>query len=171
MGKPVDPDRDSALYGERLRERIYVGFTALAVLLALSVHADDADAGQAALTLAVTVVGVAIAGLGADLIAHTVAHSAMPGPEEIWQMVRVAAGALLSIVLPLVLIGLSALGLLRLGVALTISEYVLLVTFGVIALVALRRVEVRLWQRVLLVTVMMAIGLFAVVLELLAHLL
>ena len=32
---------DSAWFAERLRERVYVGFTVLAVLLALSAHADE----------------------------------------------------------------------------------------------------------------------------------
>ena len=161
---------ETVWYGERLRERVYVGFTVLAVLLALSAHADDVDPGIAALTLFITVAGVLLAGFGADLIAHTVAHEAVPGRAELRQMLRVATGALLSVVVPLILIGLAGLGVFRLGRALAISQIVILVTFGVIAVIALRRVHLPLWQRAVLVAALIAVGLFAVTLEYLAHL-
>lgn len=172
MEDPADTGRnDSAWYTARLRERVYVGFTVLAVLLALSAHAHETDHVVAALTLFITVAGVLLAGLGADLIAHTVAHSAVPGRAEIGQMARVAGGGLISVVVPLVLIGLSGLGVIRLNVALTISQIVILVTFGVIAVIALYRVHLPLWQRAVLVAALVAVGVFAVVLELVAHLL
>lgn len=162
---------DSAWFAERLRERVYVGFTVLAVLLALSAHADELAPQAAALTLAITVAGVLLAGFAADLVAHTVAHSAAPRGPELRQMVRTAGGAVLSAVTPLVLIGLSALGVMPLPLALNIAQFVILITFGVIALIALRHVQLPLWQRALLVAALMAVGLVAVLLELLAHLL
>ncbi|AYG02322.1 hypothetical protein [Gryllotalpicola protaetiae] len=172
MAEPAETGTErNESYAERLRERVYVGFTALAVLLALSSHAHELSAGAAALTLFITVAGVLLAGLGADLIAYTVAHSAVPGRSELRQFLRVARGGLASVAVPLVLIGLAGLGVMRLPRALAISQVVLLVTFGVIALVALRRVRLPLWQRILLVAVLMAVGAFAVVLELVAHLL
>ncbi|WP_460809913.1 hypothetical protein [Microlunatus endophyticus] len=148
-----------------------MGFTVLAVLLALSIHAEQTAPGMAALTLFITVLGILLAGLGADLIAYTVAHAAVPDRREVGQMIRVAGGALLSVVVPMILIGLSGLGVIRLARALTISQIVIMVTLGVIALIALRRVPLPLWQRAALVATLMAIGAFAVVLELVAHLL
>ena len=162
-----EPER----YAERLRERVYVGFTALAVLLALSTHAHDLAPAAAATTLFITVLGVLLAGFGADLVAYVVAHSAVPGWAEVRQMVRVALGGLTSVAVPLVLIGLAGLGVMRLPRALAVSQVVLLVTFGVIGLVALRRVRLPLWQRAALIAALIAVGVLAVLLEYAAHLL
>lgn len=173
MAQPAattDP-KEAELYAGRLRERVYVGFTALAVLFALSTHAHEIAPGQAALTLFVTVLGVLLAGLAADLIAHTVAHSAVPDGNEVRQMVRVATGGLISVAVPLILIGLAGLRVLSLDRALAVAQVVLVITFGLIALIALRRVTLPLWQRTLLVAALMAVGLLAVILELAAHLL
>lgn len=162
-----EPER----FAERLRERVYVGFTALAVLLALSAHAHETAPAAAAKTLFITVLGVLLAGFGADLVAYVVAHSAVPRWAEVRQMVRVGLGGLASVALPLVLIGLAGLGVMPLPRALAVSQLVLLVTFGVIALVALRRVRIPLWQRILLIAALMAVCALAVLLEYAAHLL
>ena len=75
--KPETPDQ----LADRLKERVYVTFTALAVLIALTSHGAPPSAGSAALSLVLTTLGVLLAGFAADVIAHSTIHSALPtGP-------------------------------------------------------------------------------------------
>lgn len=168
--KPA-PDQDELeKSAERLKERVYVTFTALAVLMALSMHADTETPGRAALTLFITVLGVLLASFCADLVAHTVVHQHLPGRVDLRHMIKVGTGALGAVTLPLLLIGAAGLGLFGLPAALKVGQVVLIVTLGALAFIALRRVQLPLVQRVLLVAALAAVGTLAVALELVAHL-
>ncbi|MEU3298825.1 MULTISPECIES: hypothetical protein [unclassified Streptomyces] len=104
----------------RLKERIYATITLAAVVVALS-ETDHPEHLEAALTVAVTALGVWLA----TLVADEQSHRALTRRNATWAEIRtalhVSSPLLLTAVGPLVLIGLSALGALGLETALLIS--------------------------------------------------
>ena len=81
----VDPElnRERA---ERLKERVYITFTALAVVLALQSHAESA--ARATVTLLIAVVGTLLAVFVADIVSHLAVHAALPTSRELRHMLR-----------------------------------------------------------------------------------
>ncbi|MFE6889050.1 hypothetical protein [Streptomyces sp. NPDC057694] len=112
----------AAVWGERLKERIYASLTLLAVLVGLAMSGHPSHSG-AAVAVAVTALGLWLATLVADLQAHPVAHGSRPGVREIRHVLFVSSPLLTSAVGPLLLIGLSAAGALELDTALWVSVY------------------------------------------------
>ena len=154
---------------EHLKERIYVTFTALAVVLALRSHVEEVTARTAAVTLLITVVGILLAVLTADFMSHLVVHARLPSPGEAAHMVRVCVGAFGAVVLPLVFVVLAGAGVWRIEAALRASTIALLVALGVVAFLAVRRVQIPGWQKVLVLVAEVVLGAAVVGLELLAH--
>jgi hypothetical protein len=154
---------------QQLKERIYITFTALAVVLALQSHAHELTAGTAATTLLIAVAGTLLAVFVADFISHTVVHAAVPNRAELGQMLRVIAGAAIVVVIPLVLFGLAALEVMTVETAVRVSSFVLVATLGVVGYLAVRRVKLAFWLKVVLLCVEALLGLAVVALELLAH--
>jgi hypothetical protein len=105
---------------ERLKERIYASLTLLAVLVGLAQSGHPGHAG-AVVSVAVTALGLWLATLVADLQAHPVAHGRMPRLPEIRHTMFTSSPLLTSAIGPLLLIGLSAAGLMELTTALWIS--------------------------------------------------
>ncbi|WP_338703185.1 hypothetical protein V2W30_38215 [Streptomyces sp. Q6] len=108
------------LLRERLKERIYASITLLAVLVGLAQSGHPTHL-VAALSVAVTALGLWLATLVADLQAHPVAHGRLPRLPEIRHTLFVSSPLLTSAVGPLLLTGVSALGALHLTTALWIS--------------------------------------------------
>lgn len=162
---PIDPE----LRAEALKERVYVTFTALAVVLALQADLTHASIGSAARTLLLTVVGTALAVLVADVVAHITVHAALPTRRELRHMLVVSAGALTVLVLPLLLLGAAALGLLGLGAALRAASAVLVLALVGVGFLAVRRLTLPLGQRLLVLLAEAVLGLAVVGLELAVH--
>jgi hypothetical protein len=99
MARTRDADIPAEERATQLKERIYVTFTALAVVLALSSHASEVSAGEVATTLLITVI----------------------------------------------------------------------VTLGVVGFLAVRRVQIAAWKKVLILLGEVAVGGLVISLELLAH--
>jgi hypothetical protein len=158
-----------ARHADRLRERVYVTFTALAVILALGSRAEDISVGEAATTLVITVLGIVMAAFTAELIGHVVAHAALPDADELFFLIRTCLQALGVIVLPLIFLGLAALGRWELHGALRASSIVLIVTLAAIGYLGVRRTSIPFWQKLLLLALLVALGVAVVLLELLAH--
>ncbi|WP_019135386.1 hypothetical protein [Cellulomonas massiliensis] len=154
---------------DRLKERLYVTFAALGVVLALRSHGAGVPAREAATTLTITIGGALLAVLLADVVSHLAAHGSLPTVREARHMVAVSAGAAGVLVLPLVFLGLAARGVWDVGGALRASTIVLLVSLAVIVGFAVRRIALPVWQRVLLLAGIVAVGAGVVALELLAH--
>jgi len=154
---------------ERLRERIYVTFTSLAVVLALGVHPEDTSPGRAAATLVIVVLGTLLAVFVADFIAHLTVHGVLPNPREFRHMIAVTTGSLTVIAVPLALVAAAALGLLRLSTALTASAIVLVVTLVLVGYLAVRRFAIPRWHRFVILFAEALLGLAVIALELLAH--
>ncbi|BDI24046.1 hypothetical protein [Herbiconiux sp. L3-i23] len=160
---------DAELRAERLKERVYITFTALAVVLALRSHADELTAGSAALTLVISVVGALLAILVADFVSHLVAHGSLPSAGEVRHMLQVAFGALGAAVLPLIFMALAGFDIWTVDGALRASSIALITTLGVGGFLAVRRVRIPGWQKLLVLGVEVALGVLVVALELLAH--
>jgi len=155
--------------GEQLKERVYITFTALAVVLALRADVHDETVGGAAGTLTVAVIGTLLAVFVADVVAHITVHQALPTRAELVHMVVVVLGAAETLVIPLLVIGLAALGLFSLEVALTTSMVILVVTLVAVGYLAVRRLKLPIVQRLLVLLAEFVLGLAVVGLELLAH--
>lgn len=151
----------------RLKERIYVTFVALAVVLAL--RAQDADAGKAIATLAVTVLGTLLAVFVADFTSHFVVHERGLTRGELRVALLSSFGALTSLVLPFVFLLLALLGVWTTDGALLASNIALLVSLVVSGWVAVRKLRLSWWQRLFALGGEALLGLAVVGLQVLAH--
>lgn len=153
---------------DRLKERIYLTFTALAVVLALGGH-TSATAEQALTTLAITVAGTLLAVLVADLVSHLVAHERLPTLDELRHALASSVGTVGAVLLPFVFLGLATLGVWDTGRALRGSAVALIVSLVAVGYAAVRRVRLPIWQRLVVLGAEAVLGLGVIGLELLAH--
>lgn len=161
---------DAEHRAEALKERVYVTFTSLAVVLAMQSHSEEAlSPGQAATTLSITVVGTLLAVFVADFVSHLAVHASTPTRSELRDMIRVSFGAFGAVVLPLVFIGFAALGSWSIDSALRAATIALIMTLVVVGYLAVRRVKMAWWKRVVVLGAEFVLGLAVVGLELLAH--
>ena len=165
----AEGDEQREQRAEQLKERVYITFTALAVVLALRADVAHETVAGAAFTLTVAVVGTLLAVFVADVVAHITVHEALPSRAELRHMTVVVLGAAETLVIPLLIIALAALDVLTLDVALTASVVVLVVTLVAVGYLAVRRLRLPLGQRLLVLLAESALGLAVVGLELLAH--
>jgi hypothetical protein len=152
---------------ERLKERVYVTFAALAVVIALRDHLESP--GAATRTLAITVGGTLLAVLVADLVSHVVVHQALPDRDELRHMLSVTRSGLLPVVLPLLYLAMATAGIWSVGAALRASTIALVVTLVVIGWAAARRLRLTLVQRLVVLGAEGVLGVGVVLLELAAH--
>lgn len=165
------PDTTTAEHrAEALKERVYVTFTSLAVVLAMQSHSgEQLSAGEAASTLSITVVGTLLAVFVADIVSHLAVHATVPTGAEFRRMASVSFGAFGAVVLPLVFIAFAALDTWSIDAALRASTIALTVTLIAIGFLAVRRVKMEWWQRLIALGAEFAVGAAVVALELLAH--
>lgn len=169
-GPDADGEPESADHlADRLKERVYVTFTALAVLIALGSHGEPPSAGSVALSLVLTTLGVLLAGFAADVIAHSTVHSALPTGPALRHMSKVATGAFGAIATPLLLLVLAGFGVISTTGALIASQVVLVVALGAFALIALRRMQFTAWRKIVLAAILVVVGAVVILVELLAH--
>jgi hypothetical protein len=167
MASDVDEAERSAR-AAHLKERIYLTFAALAVVITLSTH-GHVTAGEAATTLIVTVMGTLLAVFTADLISHIVAHGRLFTPPELRHAVGASFGALSTVALPFMFLGFAALGSWHVESALRASAIALLVSLVVIGWVAVRRIPLTWYQRIVALGAEAVLGLAVIGLQVLAH--
>ena len=168
MTSPTDvaePERRA----EQLKERIYVTFTSLAVVLALASHADAVSPRSAAGTLLITVIGTLLAVFVADVVAHIAIHACLPTRDEFRHMLRVSVGSISVIGLPLVFLGVAGAGSWDTARALRASTIALAASLIAIGYLAVRRVRLPLRQRLVVLFAEFGLGMVVVLVELLAH--
>lgn len=163
------PEQERREAGDRLRERIYVTFTSLAVLVAVGSHGEHLDPVTVVWTLVVSVVGVVLAGLASDLVAHMIAHNTLPSGRELRHLVAVASRALGVLAVPVIALVLAGFGLLTPRGAMITAIASLIASLAVIVLVAVRRTRLALWKRVVVLVAIVALGVVVIFLEQLAH--
>ncbi|MEU5421249.1 hypothetical protein ACFY1P_07795 [Streptomyces sp. NPDC001407] len=105
------------LLTSRLKERLYAAITVVAVVVSLA-YSGHAGPRAAAVSVAVTVVGLWLATLVADGQAHRIVHRRWMSGRQLREALFVSSPLLLSAVGPLILILLSALGAMALHTAL-----------------------------------------------------
>jgi hypothetical protein len=166
-GPQVITDPAAMERAERVKEWVYVTFTALAVVIALSVH--DVSASRALVTLLIGVLGTVLAVFLADMMSHLAVHGAPPDRHERRHMLRVSFGAMGVVVPPIAFLLLAYGGALETDVALRVSSYALVLTLIAIGYVAVHRVTLPLWQKLVVLFGEFALGSLVILLELLAH--
>ncbi|MFO1183420.1 MAG: hypothetical protein U1E56_01375 [Bauldia sp.] len=152
----------------KLKERIYLSFTGLAVVLALAAHGET-TAGEALVTLAITMAGTLLAMLLADIVSHLIGHSRLMSGAELRHAVRLTAGAIAAVALPLIFLAIAAMGTWSARGALRASAIALIAWLVVIGLIAARHAPLPAWQRLLVLAGAAVLGVAVVGLELLAH--
>lgn len=158
---------DEAALVARLKERVYVTFGALAVVLALRAHHESAT--EAAFTLAIAALGTVLAVFLADVMAHVVVHAALPDRAELAHAAQVSFGALGAVVLPLVFLGLAIADVWHVEAALRASSIALVAALVAIGYLAVRRVALPAWQKLIVLFAEFVLGTVVIGLELFAH--
>ncbi|CAN5156097.1 hypothetical protein BH09ACT12_BH09ACT12_13780 [soil metagenome] len=163
------PGDDVRLEGmaARLKERVYVTFTALATVLALSSHEESG--GEAASTLLIAVLGTVLAVFLADVVSHIVVHEMLPGRGAVREMAQVSFGALGAVALPFIFVGLALADVWSMDAALYAASVALVVALVAIGFLAIRRVRLSVWKRLVVLLAEFALGALVLGLELLAH--
>lgn len=152
-----------------LKERVYASFTGLAIVLVLANAADHHSASDALFTLVIGVVGITIAGLVSDIIAHLAAHGAFPDASSWRMMFRVAGGALATVGTPAILLALAWADVMSLHAALRASSIVYLVTLGLVGWFAVRRAKMAAWKQLVALAMLVVLGAIVIGLQVLAH--
>ena len=159
---------DRQLRADRLKERIYVTFAALAVTVTLLAHGHVAP-GEAMITLTVTVLGTLFAVFTSDVISHLVVHERLLTREELRHATATTFSAIGAVVLPMIFLVVAAFDVWSTESALTAGAAVLLLALVGIGYLAVRRVRLVWWQRLLVLGAEAALGLLVIVLQLAAH--
>ncbi|MFD9725352.1 hypothetical protein [Streptomyces sp. NPDC059072] len=117
MAEHVTDAAGTAMAAAHLKERLYATITMISVVIGLA-GGSHLDVVGASATVATAAVGLWLASLVADQQAHRVTHGALARGRELRAMLFVSSPLLLSAVGPLILIGVSALGVIELDTAL-----------------------------------------------------
>ncbi|SFU00325.1 hypothetical protein [Arthrobacter sp. ov118] len=152
-----------------LKERVYIIFTSLAVVLALRGHADETTPAAAAATLSIVVIGSLLGILVADLLSHLTVHSKLPSGEELHHMITVGVDGLGVLVAPLLLLAAAGLGFMSTAAALGWAVGVLVVSLAVVGFLAIRRLEIPLRHKAAIMLAEVVLSLLVIGLELVAH--
>jgi hypothetical protein len=152
-----------------LRERIYGTVTALATITTLAVGEDEARAGEAVVTLLVTIGALWLASVFADSTGHLAAHQKWPTVLEWRHMARTTGQILASLPAPLLLLTCAAFGLWRVDTALYWAAGVQVLTLGFMGGLAVRSLPLSTWVKALIVAAEVLLGLLVVAVKLLAH--
>ncbi|WP_210491010.1 hypothetical protein [Patulibacter sp. SYSU D01012] len=154
---------------EHLRERVYGTITVLASILTLAAPDYHGEAGTAALTLVLTVVGLWAASLFADLTAHLAVHGEGPHRDERRALLASHREILACAIAPTILVLSTLTGWWELETALRWAAGVQVGTLALVGLLAVRGTRIPLWGRVVVVAGQVGLGLGIVLIKLLAH--
>lgn len=153
-----------------LRERLYGAISCLATLAVLARYTtEDTSAWARILDLAVATGGLWAASLLADWVAHLGVYRTAPRGRDALRMLQSSAQILEAAFLPMVVLTVAGFGALATDTATWIAAWVLVAELGVIALLAVRRTELRWWQQVLAVAGLVGVGVLVLGIKILAH--
>jgi uncharacterized membrane protein YfcA len=150
------------------KERVYATFTGLAIVLVVLAN-EHADAEHALFALLLGVLGITAAGFVSDMISHLAVHREFPERIDLIVMLRVAGGALGTVITPGILLLLAWMNVMSLTAALRAASIVYVVTLAVIGWFAVRRSRLEWWRQLIALAVLVALGLAVVGLQTLAH--
>ncbi|CAN3126412.1 hypothetical protein ACNUDN_00845 [Mycobacterium sp. smrl_JER01] len=173
MGDSARAEVDEAATGHvvaMLRERLYGAISCLATLVVLTRYTGDDTSGWARmLDVAVTMGGLWAASLLADWVAHLSVHERAPRGAELWRMLQASGQILQASLLPLLALGSATLGLLDTDDAMWVAKWILVAELGLIALLAVRRTRLPIWQQIVTVVLLTGVGLLVIGVKVLAH--
>lgn len=152
---------DESAFVLYFKERIYATFTGLAIVLVVGASGHPEER-HAVLALLLGVVGITAAGFVSEIIAHLAVHQHLPTWRELVIQLRIALGALGTVLTPGILLVLAWIGILDVVVALRAATIVYIVTLGVVGWFAVRRSQLAWWKQALVLVVLAGLG-FAVV--------
>jgi hypothetical protein len=171
MSESLPPEETARGLGEaleeRLKERIYASLTLLAVLVGLAQAGHPTHTGTL-VSVVVTALGLWLATLVADLQAHPVAHRRRPTSREIRHVLFTSSPLLTCAVGPVLMIGLSAAGLLGLTRALWVSVGSEVAALALWGFAGGRRMGAGPWRAAVTAVLNTVIGLAVVSVKLLA---
>ncbi|GAA5195778.1 hypothetical protein [Microbacterium jejuense] len=150
------------------KERVYATFTGLAIVLVVAAN-DHADPEHALFALVLGVLGITAAGFVSDVISHLAVHQTFPVGSDLRVLLRVAGGALSTVITPGILILLAWLSVMPLDAALRASSIVYIVTLGVIGWFAVRWSRLTWAKQLLVLGILIALGFAVIALQTLAH--
>ena len=153
-----------------LKERVYVTFTVLAVVIALRAHDAHPSAGVALGTLAVAVAATIVAVYVADLISSMVVQERLPRPSDHRRMLAGTLGAGVVALPPMACIALALVGVYSASTALLAAMLVTLVTLIGIGLLAVRKLHLPLPHKIIVLSAEALLALAVIALELWSHL-
>jgi hypothetical protein len=153
-----------------LRERLYGAISCLATLAVLARYTtEDTSAWARILDVAVATGGLWAASLLADWVAHLGVYRTAPRGREWLRMLQSSGQILEAAFLPVVVLAIAGFGGLRTNTATWIAAWILVAELGVIALLAVRRTELRWWQQALAVAGLVGVGVLVLGIKILAH--
>lgn len=161
-------DGDADAFVRYFKERVYATFTGLAIVLVVSAS-DHPEADHAFFALVLGVVGITAAGFVSDIVSYLAVHQEFPGGGEFAVLGRIAGGALSTVLVPAILLVLAWTGVMHLDTALQIASIVYIATLGVIGWMAVGRARLSWLQKLLALTILVALGLLVIALQTLAH--
>jgi hypothetical protein len=153
----------------RVRERVYVTFTGLAVLLAFGVNAEAADGWTIASALLIGVVGAVLAGFFADVIAELAVGGRAPRAKAMAGYIGVSTSALATAVVPLAFLAAAGLGWIEVSTALVFAIGTMALGLAVIAFAAVARAELPWWAKLAVFVGELLFAAVVIVVKLLAH--
>jgi len=164
----AEVDGGEEAYVLYFKERVYATFTGLAIVLVVAAN-DHADAEHALLALVLGVLGITAAGFVSDVISHLAVHQTFPVGADLVILLRVAGGAISTVITPGILLLLAWLDVMPLDAALRASSIVYIVTLGVIGWFAVRRSRLTWAKQLLVLGILIALGFAVIGLQTLAH--
>ena len=152
-----------------LRKRIYGAVTCLSTLLILVRYSGaDSPPLAAAVDLAVDAGALWVVGIFADYVSDVAAHG-HPSRSDMTRNIRHSGQILEAFAVPILLLVMAILGLMSYSAALWAGIWVTVLSLGLFALLAARRLPVVNGQRAALVLVLLALGALVVAAKTLAH--
>jgi len=161
----VEKERAAATY---FKERVYATFTGLAIVL-VTATAFHPEADHAFFALVLGVLGITAAGFVSEIISHLAVHREFPDRRRVEEMLKVAGGAMGTVLIPGGILVLSWVDVLDIDTALTVCAFVFIGTLAVIGWLGVRRSRLPLRQQLLALLLLLALGLLVIGLQTVAH--
>lgn len=152
-----------------VRERLYATITGLAILLAVRGHGETHEPLSVLGTLVVGVLAITLAGFIADLVSHLTVHHVFPDRHQLGHLILIGRHAFGVVVVPAILLLISAGGRFPPEAAVNASVWTLVITLVVVGYLAVRRAKVTWWQKLVAMAMLGGLGVLVVFLQVLAH--